>query len=112
MFKIETVQRDSGIFNWEIGGYIVLALGMIILAIPVINAIKWTVKSCGDCTRTYSNDEEEIEDKKEQKFEGKYKAVVYTPSPVENDATYYNSKPTTPDSRRSWIMRLVSWTRN
>ena len=25
LFKIETVQRDSGILNWEIGGYIMLA---------------------------------------------------------------------------------------
>ena len=48
-----------------------LALEMIILAIPAIKAIKWIVKSCGDCTRTYSIDEEEIEDKKEQKSEGK-----------------------------------------
>ena len=52
LFKIETVQRDSGISNWEIGGYIMLALGMIILAIPAIKAIKQIVKSCGDRTRT------------------------------------------------------------
>ena len=56
LFKIETVQRDSGTSNWEIGGYIMLALGMIILAIPAIKAIKWVIKSCGDRTRTYSLD--------------------------------------------------------
>ena len=36
LFKIETVQRDSGISNWEICGWTVLALEMVILAIPVI----------------------------------------------------------------------------
>ena len=65
LFNIEIVQRDSGILNWEIGGYIMLALGMIILAIPAIKAIKWIVKSCGDHTRTYSIDNEDIKDKKE-----------------------------------------------
>ena len=99
LFEIKTVQRDSGLSGWGIGGYIILALGMIILAIPVIKAIKWIIKSCGDRTRTYSIDKEEIEDKKERKSEGKYKAVVYTPSPIENDGTYYNSKPTTSMAR-------------
>ena len=97
--KIETFQRDLGILNWEIGGYVMLALGMIILAIPAIKAIICIMKSCGDRTRTYSLDKEETKDKKEQKSKGKYKAVVYTPSPVENDATYYDSKPTTSMAR-------------
>ena len=66
---------------------------MIILAIPVIKAIKWIIKSCGDRTRTYSIDEEEVEDKK--KPIGKYSAVMYTPSPVETDAAGYDSKPST-----------------
>ena len=99
LFKIETVQRDSGISNWEIGGYIMLALGMIILAIPAIRAIRWVIKSCGDRTRTYSLDEEESEDKKEQKTEGKYKAVVYTPSPAEHEDEDFDSKPTTTMAR-------------
>ena len=93
MFEIKTVQRDSGISNWVIGGYIVLALGMIILAIPVIKAIQWIIKSCGDRTRTYSTDKEDVEDKK--KPNGKYSAVMYTPSPVETYAAFYDSKPST-----------------
>ena len=53
------------------------------------------IKSYGDCTRTYSLDEEESEDKKERKTEGKYKAVVYTPSPAEHEEKDFDSKPTT-----------------
>ena len=93
LFEIKTVQKDSGISNWAIGGYVVLALGMIILAIPAIKVIKWIIKSCGDRTRTYSIDEEEVENKK--KPIGKYSAVMYTPSSVETEATGYNFKSST-----------------
>ena len=93
LFEIKTVQRDSGISGWGIGGYIVLALGMIILAFPAIKAIKWIIKSCGDRTRTYSIDKKEVEDKK--KLIGKYNAVMYTPSSVETEATGYDPKPST-----------------
>ena len=72
---------------------------MIILAIPALKAIKWVIKSCGDCTRTYSLDKQESDDKKECKSEGKYKAVVYTPSPAENEGKDYDSKPTTSMAR-------------
>ena len=76
-----------------------LALGMIILAIPALKAIKWVIKSYRDHTRTHSLDEEESEDKKEHKTEGKYKTVVYTPSPAENEGKDYDSKPTTSMAR-------------
>ena len=66
---------------------------MIILAILVIKAINWIIRSCGDRTRTYSIDEEEVEDKK--KPIGKYSAVMYTPSSVETETAGYNSKPST-----------------
>ena len=94
LFKIETVQGDSGILNWEICGWTVLALGMVILAIPVIRAIRRVINVCGDRTRTYSPNEEQSEDKKEQKTEGKYSAVVYTPSPAEHESKDPDSKPT------------------
>ena len=78
LFEIKTVQRDSGLSGWGIGGYIVLALGMIILAIPAIKAIQWIRKSCGGRTRTHSIDKEEAEDKLEPIR--KYNSVKYTPS--------------------------------
>ena len=70
-----------------------LALGMVILAIPAIRAIKRVIKVCGDRTRTYSLDEEQSEDKKEWKSEGKYKAAVYTPSYAEHEDKDFHSKP-------------------
>ena len=70
-----------------------LALGMILLAIPAIKAIQWIRKSWGGRTRTHSIDEEEVKDK--QKPIGKYNSVKYTPSSEESEDTDYNSKPST-----------------
>ena len=39
LFEIKTVQRDSGLSGWGVSRYIMLALGMILLAIPAIKAI-------------------------------------------------------------------------
>ena len=102
LFKIETLQRDSGTSSWIIGGYIMLALGMILLALPALRAIKWVIKSCGGCTRAHSLDDEESEDKKEHKTKGKYKTVVYTPSPpspAENEGKDNDSIPSTSMAR-------------
>ena len=41
LFDIKIVQRDSELSGWGLSGYIMLALGMILLAIPVIKAIHW-----------------------------------------------------------------------
>ena len=91
LFEIKTVQRDSGISGWGISGYIVLALGMIILAFPMIKAIKWIIKSCGDRNRAYSINDEEIEDK--NRPTKKYNAVMYTPASEETEATGHDPKP-------------------
>ena len=68
-------------------------------ACPRIGDISHTSEKGGDGTRTYSLDEEESKDKKERKTEGKYKAVVYTPSPAENEGKDFDSKPTTTMAR-------------
>ena len=70
-----------------------LALGMILLAIPAIKAIQWIKKSCGGGTRTDSMEEEEAEDNLEPI--GKYNSVKYTPSSGKTEKTDYNSKPST-----------------
>ena len=93
LFEIKTVQRDSGLSGWGVSGYIMLALGMILLAFPAIKAIQWIKKSCGGRTRTHSIKEEEAEDK--QKPIGKYNSVKYTPSSEETEKTDYDSKAST-----------------
>ena len=91
LFEIKTVQRDSGLSGWGVSGYIMLALGMILLAIPAIKAIQWIKRSCGGRTRNHPIDEEEAEDKLDSI--GKYNSVKYTPSSEGTEKTDYDSKP-------------------
>ena len=94
-----------------------LALGMIILAIPALKAIKWVIKSCGDHTRTYSLDDEESEDKKERKTEGKYKPwctlhLLHLLLRTKEKTTIPFHPPAWPGSKTNWRTRLASWPRN
>ena len=91
LFEIKTVQRDSRISGWGISGYIMLALGMIILAFPMIKALKWFIKSCGDRNGAHSINDEEIEDKHNPTE--KYSAIIYTPASKETEDTGHDSKP-------------------
>ena len=77
LFEIKTVQRDSGLSGWGASGYIMLALGMILLAIPAIKAIQWIRRSCGGDSRTHSINKEEAEDKIESVV--RYNSVKYSP---------------------------------
>ena len=47
LIKFKTNQRDSGFSAWGATGYIMIGLGMILLAIPTIKFIQWIKKSCG-----------------------------------------------------------------
>ena len=48
LFEIKTNQRDStSSFPWGILGYILLGLGMTLMAIPAIRLIRWIRASCG-----------------------------------------------------------------
>ena len=68
-----------------------LALGMIILAFPMIEALKWFIKSCEIRNRTNSIDDKEIEDK--HKPTEKYSVVMYTPASKETEDIGHDSKP-------------------
>ena len=59
LFEIKTVQRDSGFSAWGASRYIMLALRMILLAIPTIKFIQWIKRSCGGGSGTHTTDEEE-----------------------------------------------------
>ena len=95
LIKFETVQGDSRMSNWEICGWTVSALGIVILAIPTIRAINRVIKACGDHTKKYSLDKKHSKDQKDRETEGKYKAVSYTPqSLAEHKDTNFYPKPT------------------
>ena len=81
--------------NWEICGWIVFTLGMVVLAIPAIRAINRVIKICGDGTQKYSLEEKYSQDQEDLETKGKYKAVSYTPpSLAEHKDTKFDPKPT------------------
>ena len=48
LLEIKTNQRDSiSTFPWYILGYILLGLGMILMAIPALRLLRWIRASCG-----------------------------------------------------------------
>ena len=60
LLEIKTNQRDSiSTFPWYILGYILLGLGMILMAIPALRLLRWIRASCG------SNSLQEEENTKE-----------------------------------------------
>ena len=93
LFEIKTVQRDSGLSGWGASRYIMLALGMILLAIPAIKAIQWIKKSCRGGSGTHTINEEESEDNIEPVV--RHNSVKYSPSSEDTVRTAYDSKPTT-----------------
>ena len=70
-----------------------LALGMILLAIPAIKAIQWIKKSCRGRNGTHTINEEVTEDNIEPVV--RYNSVKYSPSSEETVRTAYDSKPST-----------------
>ena len=93
LFEIKTVHRDSGFHAWGASGYIMLALGAILLAIPTIKAIQGIKKSCEGGSGTHTIKEEETEDNIEPVL--RYNSVKYSPSSEETMRTAYDSKPST-----------------
>ena len=73
LLEIKTNQRDSiSTFPWYILGYILLGLGMILMAIPALRLLRWIKASCGS-----RNDSQEKENTEEQS--ATMNKVIYHP---------------------------------
>ena len=97
LIEFKTNQRDSGFSAWGATGYIMIGLGMILLAIPTIKFIQWIKKSCGGGNRSHTTDEEKSEDNKEPVVI--HNLVKYYLSSADTVRTDYDSKPTTSMAR-------------
>ena len=97
LIEFKTNQRDSGFSSWGATGYIMIGLGMILLAIPTIKFIQWIKKSCGGGNGSHTTDEEESKDNREPVVI--HNSVKYCPSSEDTVRLDYNSKPTTSMAR-------------
>ena len=73
LFEIKTNQHYSISSHWGIIGYVLLGLGMILVAIPTIRLIRWIKASCGGGNDNYTHEEKDLEE----------------PTTVRNSVKYY-----------------------
>ena len=65
LIEFKTNQHDSTSSSWGVIGYVLIGLGMILVAIPTIRLIKWIRASCGGGCEGHIPDEEEYKETKE-----------------------------------------------
>ena len=97
LIEFKTNQRDSGFSAWGKSIYIMIALRMILLAIPTIKFIQWIKKSWRGGNGSHTTDEEESEDNREPVVI--HNSVKYRPSSEDIVRLDYDSKPTTSMAR-------------
>ena len=98
LIEFKTNQHDSGSSSWGVTGYILIGLGMVLLAIPTIRLIQWIKKSCRGGNGSHTTEEEESEDNREPVVINN--SVKYYPTSEDRVRLEYDSQPTTSMSRR------------
>ena len=78
LFEIKTNQHDSTSSSWGIIGYVLIGLGMILVAIPTIRLVKWIRASCGGGNEGHTHEEEEYKEPTTMR-----NSVKYYPDPEE-----------------------------
>ncbi len=97
LFEIKTNQRDTtSSFPWGILGYVLLGLGMTLMAIPAIRLIRWIRVSCGGGNDSIHEDKE-IEEPATTRD-----AVKYHPEPEER--LEYDSSQSRPSLSQRQLM--------
>ena len=65
LIEFKTNQHDSDSSSWGVICYVLIGLGMVLLAIPTIRLIRWIRASCGGINGSHTTDEEEYKETRE-----------------------------------------------
>ena len=97
LFEIKTNQHDSTSSSWGIIGYVLLGLGMILVAIPAIRLIRWIKASCGGGNDSHKREERDFEEPTTARNSVKY-------YPDSEERLEYDSQPMPSMSQRQMML--------
>ena len=97
LFEIKTNQHDSTYSSWGIIGYILIGLGMILVAIPTIRLIRWIKASCGGGNEGHTHEEEDFKEPTTMRNSVKY-------YPNSEERLKYDSQPMPSMSKRQEML--------
>ena len=97
LFEIKTNQHNCTSSSWVIKGYVLLGLGMILVAIPAIRLIRWIKASCGGGNDSHKHEERDFEEPTTAR-----NSVKYYPDPEER--LEYDSQPIPSMSQRQMML--------
>ena len=100
LIEFKTNQHDSNSSTWGVIGYVLIGLGMVLLAIPTIRLIHWIRISCGDGNGSHTTEEEESEETREPVVIKN--SVKYSPTSEDRVRLEYDSQPIRSMSEHGW----------
>ena len=98
LIEFKTNQHNSDSSSWGVIGYVLIGLGMVLLAIPTIRLIRWIRTSCGGGNGSHTTDEEESEETREPVIIKN--SVKYSPTSEDRVKLKYDSQPIQSMSKR------------
>ena len=98
LIEIKTNQHNSDSSSWGVIGYVLIGLGMVLLAIPAIRLIQWIRKSCGGGNGSHTTKEEESEETREPVVINN--SVKYSPTSEDRVRLKCDSQPMPSMSKR------------
>ena len=102
LIEFKTNQHDSTSSSWGVIGYVLIGLGMVLVAIPTIRLIKWIRASCGGGNEGHTPEEEEYKETKEPVTIRN--SVKYCPNSEDRVRLEYDSQPMPSMSKRQEML--------
>ena len=102
LIEFKTNQHDSTSSSWGVIGYVLIGLGMVLVAIPTIRLIKWIRASCGGGNEGHKPDEEKYKETKKPVVIRN--SVKYSPTSEDRVRLEYDSQPMPSMSKRQEML--------
>ena len=99
LIEFKTNQHDLTSSSWGVIGYVLIGLGMVLVAIPTIRLIRWIKASCGGGNEGHTHKEEEYKEPTTIR-----NSVKYCPNSEDRVRLEYDSQPMPSMSKRQEML--------